>query len=231
MKALRTLRCLSVVLAGLLACIAVSSAEAQTEPIPSALKPPPPVVDPKTPPARMFHDGRYGISFQVPAGWNMTTRDGDVSTFRLDARSALSTTRMRSVANMSFNPFPASTFSGALFYASVTPGLTAAQCKGQAAGAASATKAVSLEPRLVSPAQVGGMAFDHGHDEHGGICTESRDEVYTALRKNGCYRFDLVINNFCGGDVSGVKDMTAKELDAVRKRLEAILTTVQLDGK
>jgi hypothetical protein len=38
-----------------------------------------------------------------------------------------------------------------------------------------------------------------------------------------------VINNFCGGDVSGVREMTPKELDSIRKRLEAILATVQFD--
>jgi hypothetical protein len=215
----------------LLVNVAVSSAVAQKEAIPDALKPPPPVVDPKTPPARPFHDRRDGIAFQIPAGWNLTTKDGDVSTFRLDARSVGKTTRLRAVASIGFNPLPRSTFSGALFYASVTPGLTAAQCKGQAAGSASAAKTVSLQPRVLNSSQVAGIAFDHGHDEHGGICTESRDEIYTAARKNGCYRFDLVVNSFCGGDVSGVRDMTERELDSVRKRLDAILNSVTFDRK
>ena len=228
MRVQRILQCFT---AAVLGSLSVAVAVAQKEAIPNALKPPPPVVDPTTPPARMFHDSRYDIAFQVPAGWNVTTRDGDVSTFRLDARTALKTTRLRAVANMSFNPFPASTFSGALFYASVTPGITAEQCRGQATQPAVGARNGGNQSNAVTTEQVAGAAFDHGHDEHGGICIESHDEVYTALRKNGCYRFDLVLNNFCGGDVSGVKDMTAKELDAVRKRLEAILATVHLDGK
>jgi hypothetical protein len=178
--------------------------------------------DPQTPAARPFHDSRYGISFQVPAAWNLSSRDGDVSTFRLDARSALRASQLRAVASIAFNPLPASTFSGALFYASVAPGVTAASCKRQGAlGAA----------RVSDAKVVSGIAFDHSHDEHGGVCTESRDEVYTTFRSARCYRFDLVINNFCGGDVSGVRDMTDRELEAVRKRLEDILATVQFDVK
>ena len=73
------------------------------------------------------------------------------------------------------------------------------------------------------------MTFKHGYSEHGGVCTESRDEVYTALRGTTCYRFDLVINNFCGGEVSGVRDITERELGAVRQRLETILNSVKLD--
>jgi hypothetical protein len=46
-----------------------------------------------------------------------------------------------------------------------------------------------------------------------------------------CYRFDLAINNFCGGQVSGMKDISEKELDQVRGSLEAILATVRFDPK
>ena len=61
--------------------------------------------------------------------------------------------------------------------------------------------------------------------------TEARDEIYTTLRNNACYRFDLVINTFCGGEVSGVRDITPAELNAVLKRLQSILDTVGFDAK
>jgi hypothetical protein len=178
--------------------------------------------DPKTPLAHSFSDPRSGISFQVPAGWNLTRKDHEVSTFSLDARSAIKTTQMRAVANITFNPFPLSTFAGAYFYASLTPHVNDADCARQAS---------AQNPHPAATTTVAGTPFTHGHDEHGGICTESRDEIYTADRNGSCYRFDLVINNFCGGDVSGVRDMTDKELESVRKRLEAILATVQFDKK
>jgi hypothetical protein len=178
--------------------------------------------DPKTPLAHSFSDPRSGISFQVPAGWNLTRKDHEVSTFSLDARSAIKTTQMRAVANITFNPFPLSTFAGAYFYASLTPHVNDADCARQAS---------AQNPHPAATTNVAGTPFTHGHDEHGGICTESRDEIYTAARNGSCYRFDLVINNFCGGDVSGVRDMTDKELESVRKRLEAILATVQFDKK
>jgi hypothetical protein len=178
--------------------------------------------EPTTPAERTFHDSRYGISFRIPAGWNLSVRDGEVSTFRLDARSATTSTRLRAVASIGFNPLPASTFSGAFFYASVTPGISAELCHNQ----------VGLpESRVVTSSQVAGTEFNHSHDEHGGACTESRDEVYTAFRAKGCYRFDMVVNTFCGGDVSGVRDMNEREIDSVRKRLEGILATVKFDSK
>ncbi len=74
------------------------------------------------------------------------------------------------------------------------------------------------------------MPFTHGYDEHGTICIESRDEIYTALRNGACYRFDLVVNTFCG-DASGTRDITPVELNAVFKRLQAILSTVSFDTK
>ena len=79
--------------------------------------------------------------------------------------------------------------------------------------------------------EIAGISFAHGHDEQTSICTVQRDEVYTTLRHGACYRFDLTINNFCGGEVSGVKDITEQELDQVRSRLEAILGTVRFDAK
>src|SRR5215831_12752317 len=63
-----------------------------------------------------FHDSRSGVTFQVPAAWNLSRRDGEVSTFREDVRSPLKSTQFRAVANITFNPFPESTFSGAYFY-------------------------------------------------------------------------------------------------------------------
>jgi hypothetical protein len=193
----------------------------QIKPVPMP-KPAGPVPDPKTPAARTVHDPHYGISFHLPAGWNFTRRDGEVSTFHLDARSAPRASQVRSVASIAFNPYPVSTFSGALFYSSVTPGLTAGTSRFQTSARA---------PRTVVTTEIGGVPFEHGYDEHGTICTESRDETYTAFRNGACYRFDLVINSFCGGDVSDVKDMTPQELESIRHRLESILNTVQFDTK
>jgi hypothetical protein len=191
------------------------------EPVPPLLQGKPPAPEPTTPPARPFHDSRYGVSFTIPPAWNITRRDGDVSTFRLDARNAAHTAQMRAVATISFNPHPYSTFAGALFYFSVTPNVTANQC---------AAQAIARAPHTVSTMQVDGVPFTHGYDEHGGICTESRDEIYTTAHNDACYRFDAVINNFCGGDVSGVQDITDRELDDVRKRMQSILNTVRFDN-
>jgi hypothetical protein len=192
------------------------------EPVPPMFRSQPPAPEPTTPPAQPFHDARYGVTFTVPAAWNLTRKNGEVSTFALDARNAAHTTQMRAVANISFNPHPYSTFSGALFYFSVTPHTTAPQCTAQA---------TAKPPRTVTTIQIDGLPFTHGYAEHGGICTESRDEIYTTQRKDTCYRFDAVINNFCGGDVSGVRDITDAELDSVRKRMTTILDSVHFDSK
>jgi hypothetical protein len=170
-----------------------------------------------------FHDPTYKISFSYPANWNFARRDHQISTFRLDARSAAQTTLLRAVVSMPENPFPASTFSGAYVYFSVTPHSNDAACGRQAAPAA--------QGKREGESEIAGTSFAHGHDEQRSICTVQRDEVYTTLRHGTCYRFDLTINNFCGGEVSGVKDITDEELDQVRGRLEAILGTVRFDAK
>ena len=178
------------------------------------------VPEPAVPAARTFHDSKSGVSFQVPSGWNLSLKDREVSTFRMDAPSAIRTTQMRALASIGFNPYPESTFSGAFFYLSLTPHLAAVECERQAT--VSGQRTASMVP-------IGSLPFKHGYEEHGGVCTESRDEIYTATRNGSCYRFDLLINNFCGGDVSGVRDITAAQIEAVRRRLEAILATVRFD--
>src|SRR5271168_941342 len=228
MRLTTILSCTTIALLTVLCAIAPAHAGAQGKPILGKPEPVPPLLqgkapgpEPTTPPARPFHDSRYGVSFTIPPAWNIDRKDGDVSTFRLDARNAAHTAQMRAVATISFNPHPYSTFSGALFYFSVTPNVTANQCAFQASARA---------PHTVSTTQVAGIPFTHGYDEHGGICTESRDEIYTTAHNDACYRFDAVINNFCGGDVSGVQDITDRELDDVRKRMQSILNTVRFDN-
>ncbi len=80
-----------------------------------------PAPDPTTPPASTFQDQRYGVTFQVPAGWTLTRHDAEVSTFAFDVRTAPTSDQMRGVATIAFNPHPTSTFSGALFYFSAAP--------------------------------------------------------------------------------------------------------------
>ena len=174
------------------------------------------------PPSRHLHDARYGVSFDLAAGWNVAQKDGDLSTFALDARTADRSTQLRQVAQLAFNPFPASTFSGAFLYFSVSPRSTPRSCENQASAQA---------PRAVSSTLIDGIPFRHGYDQHGTICTESRDEIYTALRSGTCLRFDLVLNTFCGGDVSGVRSITDEQIAAIRRRMEITLGTVHFDPR
>ena len=180
------------------------------------------VEDAKAPPARTVADARTGVSFRLPAGWNMEQKDGELSTFHLDARTAPKRAQLRIVANMNWNPFPRSTFSGALFYLSVTPHTTALSC-------ASQTK--TKPDTEISSAVIDDVRFSRGKDEHGGICTEARDIAYTAFRAGSCVRFDLAVNTFCGGDVSGAQDITEAELTKVFGRMEGILQTVKFVRK
>jgi hypothetical protein len=176
--------------------------------------------EPTTPAARRFTDPRYRVALQIPAAWALTRRDGEVSTFHLDARSAPSTSQLRAVASIAFNPFPQSNFSGALVYFSVSPRTTDATCAAQAF--------LPLH-RPATTTEIHGVTFAHGSDEHGGgICIESRDDIYTAFRNNACYRFDLVVNTFCGGEDSGVREMSHAELDDIHAREQSILNSLAL---
>ena len=201
-----------------------------------------------------FHDRGSRVSFEYPAGWAFAERDHEISTFHLDARTAPKKAQLRAVAAMPENPFPASTFSGAYVYFSVTPHTSAAACareamppaisKGEAARRAAELRAASADsdagngaaPAIVmvgkpEKVQVAGIAFMRGRDEQREVCITQHDDVYTTRRAGACVRFDLAINNFCGGEVSGVRDMTPAQLENVRERLKAILDTVRFEGK
>ena len=72
---------------------------------------------------------------------------------------------------------------------------------------------------------VAGIPFAHGHDEHGQVCIEARDEVYTAWHKRSCYRFDLAMNTFCP-EASGAQPISLDQIRSVDQRMTDILSTV-----
>ncbi len=185
---------------------------------PSPAPAPPKFLEPQDPPPQNYVDPVSHLYFHLGPGFRLERKDKELSTFHLDARSAPAKARLRAVAMMEFNPFPASTFSGGLISYSVTPGLTAAACEAQ----------VRVKPeKPLMTMKVDGVPFWRGLDEHGGICTESRNVTYTAERGRSCIRFDLTVNTFCGGEVSGAVDMTDLELADVFRRLEQVLKTVE----
>ncbi len=192
-----------------------------------------------------FRDSHYGVRFSIPLGWTVNRKDGEVSTFHLDARTASPHSEMRSVVAIQFNPYPYSTFSGARFYYSVERHSNDAECAAQATGPMVSHTAATgeadsselgLDPGLsaglsqdmLDTQDIDGMNFLHGHDEHGQICVEARDEVYTAYRKGSCYRFDLAMNTFCSVS-SGAQDLTDTQLLQIDQRMTDILSTVKLD--
>lgn len=179
-------------------------------------------VEPREPPPQNYVDPVSGLSFHLGPGFRLERKDKELSTFHLDARSAPESAQLRAVAMMEFNPFPASTFSGGLVSYSVMPGLSAAACEEQ----------VRVQPeKQLATMKVGGVPFWRGLDEHGGVCTEARNVTYTALRGRACVRFDVTVNTFCGGEVSGAADMTDLELASVFRRLEMVLDTVEFRGE
>lgn len=170
------------------------------------------------PAATTVRDAKYKISYQVPAGWDTERKDGILSTLRKDVRSANAGMQVRGVSAINYNPYPPTTFSGALFYYSVMPKATAQSC------AALATTA-HLKPQ--PDVTVNGLTFKHGHDQHGGMCTESRDEVFTTLAGKTCLRFDLVVNTFCQQS-SGAMELNAQQLGDVHTRLANMLGSIQI---
>ena len=168
-----------------------------------------------------FHDARYGVGFEVPAGWSFGRKDHQVSTFHIDARSAPRKSQLRGVASILFNPFPTSTFSGAWFYFSVEPHSNDRECARQA------SRSVGPERSLED---IGGMDFVHGHEESGRTCTELRDDTYTAYRKGACYRFDLTVTTFCAIS-SGAREISAQQLEDIQGRMDGILESVVLDWR
>jgi hypothetical protein len=191
-----------------------------------------PIAAPEQSRAQAFRDSHYGVRFIIPPGWELNKKDRQISTFRLDAKSAKPNSEMRAVASMNFNPFPLSTLSGALFYYSVERHTTDRECELQAVNPRKMKSDVTTEfankheDQVAKDIQdIGAMNFTHGHEEQGHGCIESRDDVYTAFRKGSCYRFDLTVNMFCS-DVSGAQDLTLEQMDNIESRMAGILSTI-----
>lgn len=210
-------------MASAIALLAISF-HAMPAPAQAAAATPSPPASPQT-----FHDPTYKLSFDYPSNWTFAHADQEISTFHLDARSAPRNSIVRAVVAMPENPFPASTFSGAYVYFSVSPRTSASSCAQQAKNTTIVRNVPQTEPG--EKVQLADIPFTHGHDEVRDICITQRDEIYTTPHRGACYRFDLSINNFCGPEVSGVKDITPAELDQVRTRLESILKTIRFDPK
>lgn len=170
------------------------------------------------PAASTFRDPKYKVAFRVPAGWDTEHKDGVLSNLGKDIRTAKSSMNVRGVAAMNYNPYPPTTFSGALFYYSVVPRSNQAACT-----ALATTGHLKPMPEVT----VNGTSFKHGQDQHGGMCTESRDEVFTTLRGTACFRFDLVVNTFCPQG-SGAMQINASQLTDINKRLANILGSIQI---
>ena len=177
---------------------------------PATLEPPAPT---------SYKDPKYKLSFKVPAGWNFERKDGLLSNFGIDTHSYRRNLEMRGVAAINYNPYPVSTFASASFYFSVVPKATPQSC-------ADLTSSGSIKP--LQDAEIGGTTFRHGRDQHGRVCTESRDEIFTALRGKSCFRFDLVVNTFCA-QTSGAMEISPTQLDDVDSRLANILGSVKFD--
>ncbi len=205
--------------------VSMAGAQQVPKPVPvpkqmPSLRPPRVVPDPEYPPARTVTDEKDGISFDLPKAWNLNYKDGEVSTYRLDARSAPPRVQLRTVASLAFNPYPLSTFAGAMFYMSVTPHSSATDC---------AAQTTTKPDKPLPSATFAGVTFKRGKDEHGKVCTEARDVAYTTMRGRSCVRFDMAVNTFCGGEVSGAEDITEAQLGTIFKRMEEILETVKFD--
>lgn len=170
------------------------------------------------PAARDYNDSRYRVRFHIPAGWNFEHKDGLISNFGVETRTSRARSDVRGVAEINFNPWPPTTFAGALFYYSVIPHATAAMCAAQ-------TTTRGMKP--LPDTEVGGITFRHGRDNHGTVCTEARDEAFTAMRGTSCMRFDLVINTFCA-ETSSAMEINADQLKDVQTRLAGILGSVRI---
>lgn len=164
---------------------------------------------------RDVHDRRWGVRFTVPTGWAFTQRDGEVSTFHLDALTAGADAQVRGVASLDHNPYPESTLASAMVYFSVQPKSDESACAKQA-GAKTDTQ------------DIDGMSFVHGRNERRGACVEQRADVFTAFRKHSCYRFDLVLNTFCAAS-SGASEMTAEQIEDVESQMAELLSSVWFD--
>jgi hypothetical protein len=171
------------------------------------------------PKATDFRDPKYKLSFHIPAGWNFERKDGVLTTFRAEVKTAKPGLDIRGIASINYNPYPPTTFAGATFYYSVLPKSDAATCTAMATTA-------PLKPQ--KDVVVAGHTFRHGEEHHGQICTEARDEVFTTLRGQSCLRFDMQINTFCHAS-SGAMEISPAQLNDINTRMAKILDSIRIE--
>lgn len=208
-----------------------------------------------------FHDRADHVSFDYPANWTFAEQDHEISTFHLDARTAPRNDRVHAVVAMPENPYPASTFSGAYVYFSVTPHSSAGACARQATpprlskGEAEhrAAEAAGLHPDAnpnpdsdpkgpAGKASAITLAAKPDKIQLAGIgFTHGRDEQ----REVCLTQHDDVYTTYRSGAClrfdlainnfcsagSGARDITPHQLDEVRSRLLVIVSTVRFDPK
>ncbi len=198
--------------------LSVSVAKAQLPEVNNPIEPDEPART--LPPATDFRDRTFGVTLHIPSGWNFERKDGVLSNFGVDVRNTNRRLMVRGVASLNYNPYPYSTLAGATFYYSVLPRSNVAACTAQVS-----TGPMQPEPDL----NIGQVPFKHGHDQHGTICTEARDQVFTTMRRASCLRFDLLVNTFCS-QTSGAMDLSPKQLGDIEGRLGDILRSATING-
>jgi hypothetical protein len=73
------------------------------------------------------------------------------------------------------------------------------------------------------------VRFRHGSGKDAGLCNQSEQDVYAAVRGDQCYVFETQINTVCEqhGD-NGLRDITQKELKEIHEAFDAVVRSVRI---
>jgi len=123
-------------------------------------------------------------------------------------------------------PYRNTNFTNGWFFYRVVPGSNQRQCD-RKADLADDPSTVQENEWKAGWTVIGGVRFRHGRGGEAGLCNRSTQDVYAAVHSGRCYVFEKQINTTCE-NVSGLRDITPKELAEINKAFDSIMQSVRL---
>ncbi|HEY6446296.1 MAG TPA: hypothetical protein VIY53_07550 [Acidobacteriaceae bacterium] len=173
-----------------------------------------------------FTDSQYGVSFQYPANWTLTTEQHfyiPESILTLPQPQSDGHATARAAVFLDGKAWPAldnSELKGADFVYNTRPGPNMKDCT------AWLHRQVNFDK---SDEQTqGGIAFTHVLTGSAGLCHQIDESIYIHQASRTCFFFDLAVHTICPGVAEGERNATPEQLDGVRAELGKIFETVRI---
>jgi hypothetical protein len=169
-------------------------------------------------PMKRYIDVANGVSFLYPAVWKSVKPDEYLQSF-------IQGTSGQPMVEVVFSPqgnlYEKTVLSGLAFLYFVVPETSEAAClkRGDLDGAAT-----GAAQKVV----IGGVAYTHVSVGDAATSHRLSSDVYATWRRGTCYLFEEDMRTMAPGVEEGKRDLTATEVRALQRHLDAVMQSVRL---